>query len=553
MTHASTLPAPRSAPRDYGGDVNTNVAPFDAALPGALPSVNARAVDLAARLGFALGGEVQRVSHFDRKHYFYADLPHGYQITQHRRPIVLGGVLDVTLPAPNQRPKTKDQRRRGVEPARGGDAAASNPPPRALRVERLQLETDTGKSTSSRDATLVNLNRAGCALVEIVTAPDLRSAEEAAAAVETFQRLLRHLGVSDANLDEGSLRADVNVSVRLAGDEALGERCEVKNLNSVRSVARAVRHEAARHRALIRAGGVVRRQTRSFDPATGTTAALREKEALLDYRFAPEPDLPPVVVSDARLARIRDDTPELPTVAKARLCDPAGPHALRPELAEALTSRPEATAYYERAFAAARAWTKKTRGEGESAVSGSEVPMPTFDAGKIRATDVANFVTGELAGAAKRAGVNSRGGPLAGLPASASAERVGELLARVAAGELTARMAKSAAAAAASGDAREWPEMIARLFPARRRAGDANGGGSARDDDDGALERLCATIAGEMPEQAEAYRGGKTRLMGLFVGEAMKRTGGVADPRKVAAEFKKILDDGGGDGGGDGA
>ena len=154
-------------------------------------------------------------------------------------------------------------------------------------------------------------------------------------------------------------------------------------------------------------------------------------------------------------------------------------------------------------------------------------------------------------GAAKRAGVNSRGGPLAGLPASASAERVGELLARVAAGELTARMAKSAAAAAASGDAREWPEMIAQLFPARRRAGDANGG-SARDDD-GALERLCATIAGEMPEQAEAYRGGKTRLMGLFVGEAMKRTGGVADPRKVAAEFKKILDDGGGDGGGDGA
>ena len=140
--------------------------------------------------------------------------------------------------------------------------------------------------------------------------------------------------------------------------------------------------------------------------------------------------------------------------------------------------------------------------------------MPTFDAGKIRATDVANFVTGELAGAAKRAGVNGRGGPLAGLPASASAERVGELLARVAAGELTARMAKSAAAAAASGDAREWPEMIARLFPAGRRAGDANGGGSARDDDDGALERLCATIAGEMPEQAEAYRGGQDETHG---------------------------------------
>ena len=533
--------------------MNTNVAPFDAALPGALPSVNARARWTSPRASASPSAARSSASVTSIANTTSTRI----SLTGTRSPNTAAPSSSAASSTSRSPPRTKDQK------PKTRDAAASNPrvvetPPRrtlhqrALNVERLQLETDTGKSTSSRDATLVNLNRAGCALVEIVTAPDLRSAEEAAAAVETFQRLLRHLGVSDANLDEGSLRADVNVSVRLAGDEALGERCEVKNLNSVRSVARAVRHEAARHRALIRAGGVVRRQTRSFDPATGTTAALREKEALLDYRFAPEPDVPPVVVSDARLARIRDDTPELPTVAKARLCDPAGPHALRPELAEALTSRPEATAYYERAFAAARAWTKKTRGEGESAVSGSEVPMPTFDAGKIRATDVANFVTGELAGAAKRAGVNSRGGPLAGLPASASAERVGELLARVAAGELTARMAKSAAAAAASGDAREWPEMIARLFPARRRAGDANGGGSARDDD-GALERLCATIAGEMPEQAEAYRGGKTRLMGLFVGEAMKRTGGVADPRKVAAEFKKILDDGGGDGGGDGA
>ena len=511
--------------------MNTNVAPFDAALPGALPSVNARAVELAARLGFALGGEVQRVSAFDRKHYFYADLPHGYQITQHRHPVVLGGVLDVFLPAPK---RTKDQKRRGVDPTPA-------PPPRALRVERLQLETDTGKSTRSRDASLVDLNRAGCALVEIVTAPDLRSAEEAAAAVETFQRVLRHLGVSDANLDEGSLRADVNVSVRRAGDDALGERCEVKNLNSVRSVARAVRHEAARHRALIRAGSAVRRQTRSFDPATGTTAVLRDKEALLDYRFSPEPDLPPVVVSDALLARIREETPELPTVARARLCDPAGPHALRPELAEALTSHPVALAYYERVVAAARAFREKTRRGGGDGGDGGDAgkTYPTVDP-----TDVANFVTGELVGAAKRAGVSGRGGPLAGLPASASAERMGELLARVAAGELTARMAKSAAAAAASGDAREWPEMIAQLFP----AADAERGEFAGDDEeDDALERLCAKIVGEMPEQAEAYRGGKTRLMGLFVGEAMKRTGGVADPRKVAAELKKILDDGGGD------
>ena len=329
--------------------MNTNVAPFDAALPGALPSVNARAVDLAARLGFALGGEVQRVSHFDRKHYFYADLPHGYQITQHRRPIVLGGVLDITLPAPNV---NKDQRRRGKEDV---DLVSLPPPPRAPASSASNSRRTRGsrRARERRDARKPQ-PRGVRARGDRHRARSSLGGGGSRGGRDGFQRLLRHLGVSDANLDEGSLRADVNVSVRRAGDEALGERCEVKNLNSVRSVARAVRHEAARHRALIRAGGVVRRQTRSFDPATGTTAVLRDKEALLDYRFAPEPDLPPVVVSDARLARIRDDTPELPTVAKARLCDPSGPHALRPELAEALTLRPEATAYYERARRGAR-------------------------------------------------------------------------------------------------------------------------------------------------------------------------------------------------------
>lgn len=342
------------AERAYGARVNANVAPFDAALPGALPAVNAKSVELAARLGFALGGEVQPVSSFDRKHYFYADLPHGFQITQQRAPIVLGGHLDVFVP----------QQRRSPSSAAASEASAAAAP-RKLRVERLQLEMDTGKTTRAKGSTLIDLNRAGSTLIEIVTAPDLRSAEEAAAAAESFQQVLRFLGVGEANMEEGSLRVDVNVSVRrrAAGatkeeeeeEEAasFGERCEVKNLNSFRSIARAVRHEAARHRAVLSSGGTVTRQTRSFDPTTGTTTLLRDKEALLDYRFIPEPDIPPVVLSATQLAAIAASVPELPSAARYRLTDTAeGGHGLAYKLAEAVVAHPSTLAYYEAALAA---------------------------------------------------------------------------------------------------------------------------------------------------------------------------------------------------------
>ena len=254
------LPRHDSAARQYGARVNANVAPFDAALPGSLPSVNARAVELATRLGVALGGEMHRASRFERKHYAYPDLPHGYQITQRRDPIVRGGRIDVDV---------------------GAGAT------RRLRIEQIQLEMDTGKSVNKTGGggggtttTTIDLNRAGCALVEIVTRPDLRGGEEAAAAAEAFQKTLRFLGVGDANMEEGSLRVDVNVSVRRRGDggddgAALGERCEVKNLNSFRSIASAVRFEARRHRELIARGENVERETRSFDPANGETAPLR--------------------------------------------------------------------------------------------------------------------------------------------------------------------------------------------------------------------------------------------------------------------------------------
>lgn len=305
---------------------------------------------------------MQPISSFDRKHYFYADLPHGFQITQQRAPIVLGGHLDVFVPRPRRSPPSSGAA------AAASDASAAAATPRKLRVERLQLEMDTGKSTRAKGSTLIDLNRAGATLIEIVTAPDLRSAEEAAAAAASFQQVLRFLGVGEANMEEGSLRVDVNVSIRRRragattrkdgeeeGEEAasFGERCEVKNLNSFRSIARAVRHEAARHRAVLSSGGTVTRQTRSFDPTTGTTTLLRDKESLLDYRFIPEPDIPPVVLSATQLAAIAASVPELPSAARYRLTDAVeGGHGLAHALAEAVVAHPSTLAYYEAALAA---------------------------------------------------------------------------------------------------------------------------------------------------------------------------------------------------------
>ena len=536
-------------------------------MPGALPAVNAKSVELAARLGFALGGDVQTVSSFDRKHYFYADLPHGFQITQQRAPVVLGGHLDVFVPQQRQ----QQQRRQGS--AATTSAATSSPLlPRKLRIERLQLEMDTGKSTRARGMTLVDLNRAGSTLIEIVTAPDLRSGEEAAAAAESFQQVLRFLGVGEANMEEGSLRVDVNVSVRkkqstssssLSVEEdkevpAFGERCEVKNLNSFRSIARAVRHEAERHRSILSSGGVVTRQTRSFDPTTGTTSLLRDKEALLDYRFVPEPDIPPVVLTPEQLNRIAASVPELPSAARARLAVPDGGHALAPKLAAAVVTHPSTLAYYERALAAAR--KQSANGNGNGNENGA-------DGVGVKPSVVANWVVSELVGAAKKAGVAGPKEPLSGLPEAAAPERGGELLARVAAGELTGRMAKQVLAAMLAGDARPIVDIVTELFgeadmmntTSNKSGGGCGGGGGGggggkegagvgagvgvMSDDDGQLRAMCEDIVGGMPEQVTLYRGGKTRLMGLFVGEVMKRSGGRANPKEAAAIMKSLLDD----------
>ena len=563
-----------AAPRRVGETTpNVAVAAFDAAWPGALPSLNRRALALAARLGVALGGVVARRTSFDRKHYHYADQPHGYQITQRREPVVLGGALDVFVRSSKT---TNDETKKNETRSRV-----------LLRVERLQLETDTGKSATrvTRDGKesdeendegettewLVDYNRAGCALVEIVTRPDLRSPEEAAAAVEAFQRAARFLEISDANMEDGSLRADVNVSVRRRSetrDESVfGERCEIKNLNSTRSVRRAVRHEAARQISILERGGAVRRETRGFDAATGTTRALRGKEAIADYRFAPEPDVPAVTLTEKEIAEMTRGVPmELPDAAWRRLVDPEGAHGVSPALADALVAHPTTLDAYERALRAARA-------EIESDSSSSF----DFDASRRLPRTVAHWVTGELVGAVKRAKLARRpAAPLADLPGGARPEAIGELLGLAAAGKCTARMAKAATAAMLVAEPLEplesrerlstaqWPtarQTLASLFGegfdargsrggtednARAEGSEDERGTSAhprldRDEDDVALRALCVAVVGEKQTEAALFRGGKTRLLGAFVGEVMRRTEGRADPRRAAEFVKEAL------------
>ena len=481
------------APSTYGAPPNTAVAAFDAAHPGTLPVLNATAVALAIKLALALESQVQSRSSFDRKHYFYADLPHGYQITQQREPISLGGRVRIAY-----------------------DDAESGA--RYVGIERVQIEMDTGKSSRATDvggssgvggtnATRVDLNRAGQALVEIVSAPDMRSGEDASAMVEAMQRMLRYLNVSDANMEEGSLRCDVNVSVCTSEDAKqgkFGERVEIKNLNSLRSIVRAVKYEAKRHVEVLSAGGTVERQTRTFDTNTGKTVVLRSKESLLDYRFTPEPDLPPLVLTTADVEAISNRMPELPAAAFDRLTKTLGVSA---SAATTILAFPTSLKYF-------------------------DVAME--NCGEAKGVDVANFIANEIIGAARKDGGATFKDPLSRVPRAASAMRVGQLLSRVAHGDISGRMAKKVLEALMNSDERSLSEII----------DDVCGGGQMSSDGgaDNSLREICTAVVSEMTQEVKLFRSGKTKLMGALVGEVMKRTNGRANPKEASALLTECID-----------
>jgi aspartyl-tRNA(Asn)/glutamyl-tRNA(Gln) amidotransferase subunit B len=474
-------------PHRYGAPPNTLTCPVCLGYPGALPVPNHHAVDLAVRLASALGATVHERSRFARKSYFYPDLPKGYQITQYDHPLATGGALPLS--------------------------ERSEP----IGLIRLHLEEDSGKLTHRRDPpeegeprgepegdpygeTLVDFNRCGVPLVEIVTRPELRTPEEARELLATLHRLLRYLEVSDASMEEGSLRCDANLSVRRRGETGLGTKVEIKNLNSFRHVARALEHELERQGRIVAAGGAVGEETRSFDPGQGVTRPLRNKEEAADYRYFPEPDLPPLVVAALRREAIAADLPELPWDRRDRL---ARDHGLPLDEAAVLTGSRELAAYFERAVAALHQLRPPAAGDAKA---------------------LADWVRTEVLRELAERGIDPERGPGEALPP----EDLAELSSLVTDGTVSHSAAKRVLSTVwGTGEAPS--AAVERLGLSQVR------------DDDRLTDWVDAVVAAH-PDEAERYAAGKTGLLGFFVGRVMRRSGGRADPRRVRELLISALD-----------
>ena len=452
----------------FGAEPNTNVCPVCLGLPGALPVLNREAVTMAVRSALALGCTIRNRSVFSRKNYFYPDLPKGYQISQFDQPFSEGGALEIP------------------------DGASGS---KKVGITRVHLEEDAGKNlhgvASAAGRSVVDLNRAGTPLIEIVGEPDLRSADDAVAYLKRLRDVLVALEVNDGNLEEGSFRCDVNISVRPRGSSKLGTRVEVKNVNSFRHVHKAIEHEIARLIALAEAGETFRQHTRQWDAVAQRTVFLREKEGSDDYRYFPEPDLPPLVLDDAFVDELRRSLPELPQARRARLVVDL---ELTPDAAEVLTSHPKIGDFFEevlRARANDAAWAKRA----------------------------ANFVmTDVLADVAVR-------GLTATFPIAAA--QVIEILELVDEGTISGKQSKELYADV-KGTSRSPKEV------AKQR-------GMAQVSDASVLEALCKRIVDANPKPAAAYRSGKTGTIGFFVGQVMKETNGSANPGLVNDLLKKLL------------
>ena len=445
----------------YGAAPNSQVSFVDAAMPGMLPVINAECVAQAVRTGLGLEAQINLVSRFDRKNYFYADLPAGYQISQFAHPIVGAGVVEVELVD-------------GVT--------------KRIGVTRLHLEQDAGKSLHDQDParSFIDLNRSGVALMEIVSEPDMRSPEEAGAYLRKMRTILRYLGTCDGNMEEGSMRADVNVSVRKHG-EPFRTRCEIKNVNSIRFVMQAIEAEAVRQVAIWEAGGTVDQETRLFDPARGETRSLRSKEDAHDYRYFPDPDLLPLVLDEAWVAGLRAGLPELPDAKRARF---VLEHGLSVYDAGVLVADQETAAFYE-----------------------------TVAAGRDKRL-VSNWLTGDFFAA-----MNRLGRTIADPPVSAAA--LGELIDLLSDQTINGRIAKE-------------------VFEAMVETGQGPGAivearGLRQVTDMGAIDAAVAAVLAANPDKLAEYRSGKDKLFGFFVGQVMKGMGGKGNPTLVNEALKRAF------------
>lgn len=463
------------ASTEFGAEPNAQVSLVDAAMPGMLPVPNRECIRQAVRTGMAIDAQINKWSRFDRKNYFYADLPQGYQISQLYHPLVGEGQLTIEA-----------------------DEKAGIPEDKVIGIERIHVEQDAGKLMHDQHPTMsyVDLNRSGVALMEIVSRPDMRSPAEAGAYVRKLRSILRYVGSCDGNMEEGSMRADVNVSVRKPGDE-FGTRTETKNVNSVRFVMAVIEQEARRQVDLIEDGGTVVQETRLYDPDRNETRSMRSKEDAHDYRYFPDPDLLPLELDDAFLAECRDSLPELPDAKRKRYTEVLGLSAYN---AAVLTAEVETARWFESLLAEAA----KAQGKPEKDV----------------AKQAANWLISELFGALNKLGRDLENSPV-------SPQAGGELLALIGNGTISGTIAK---------------QVLEKMLETGDPAGMiVEREGLKQESDTGAIEAAVDGVLAANADKVEQYKGGKEALFGFFVGQTMKAMQGKANPQVVNELLKKKL------------
>lgn len=452
------------ASTSFFSDPNEQVSFIDAGFPGMLPVLNECCVDQAVLTGLGLNAKINKFSSFDRKNYFYADLPQGYQISQFYNPIVTEGYVDIDLE--NDRVKR-------------------------IGIDRLHLEQDAGKSIHDYHPkkSYIDLNRSGIALMEIVSKPDIRSAEEAMSYVKKLRTILRYLGTNDGNMDEGSLRADVNISVRLPND-SLGTRAEIKNINSIRFIGQAINYEVERQVDLIESGGCVVQETRLFDPNTGKTRTMRSKEDAQDYRYFPDPDLLPVILSNSYIEKIGEKLPELPDAKKMRFMEV---YSLSAYTAATLVAEANVAAFYEKSI---------------------ESLVDTKEGAKL----LASWVLGDFFAALNKDGLKIEGSPI-------SPKALASLVNLIIDQTISGRIAK---------------EVFQEMWNSGKTPKEiVEEKGLVQITDLSFLEKIIDEILLQNQDKVKEYQNGKEKLFGFFVGQAMKKTQGKASPEII----NKILKD----------
>ena len=467
----------------FGAEPNTQACAIDLALPGVLPVANRAAVECAIRFGIAVGARIAQRSVFARKNYFYPDLPKGYQISQYELPVVAGGGLAIAWMA--------DERAGQQE--------------RFVRLTRAHLEEDAGKSLHDdfHGMSGIDLNRAGTALLEVVTEPDMRSAKEAVAYAKALHGLVVWLGICDGNMQEGSFRCDANVSVRPAGQAEYGTRCEIKNLNSFRFLERAIDFEVRRQIELIQDGGRVVQETRLYDPDRDETRSMRSKEEAHDYRYFPDPDLPPLLIEPAWIETVRAALPELPADMRRRFVETLG---LSGYDATTLTASRETAAYFDAVVAA-------LAGGGDANADPA-----------ARAKAAANWVMVDVAAALNRDGIGMGACPV-------SAGQLARLLARIQDGTISGKIARDVFAAM-------WAEppggddLADRIIASR---------GLEQISDAGAIGKIVDQVLAANPKSVEEFRAGKEKAFNALVGQVMKASRGKANPQQVNEMLRRRL------------